>query len=187
MISVVLIDGPSGCGKTTIALRLEQQISSCKYIASTTFRPMRNKEVNGREHFFYKPAEFLKKKRNGEFLGYYEIYENRYGIEKRKILENPEQIKILTYHAFENNILDDLQNLNIKPIKILILPDDSEALNQRIIARNDKISQNAINERLNKYNDLKNIQNRYDFVIINKQNQLNDTIVKIKQIINDEL
>lgn len=185
--NIILIDGPSGCGKTTIALKLQEQLNGlAKYIASTTIRPKRDGEVEGREHFFPTKEEFLLKKQNNEFLGYYEIYENCYGIEKFKIKNNSSNVTILTYHAFENEILKDLGDLNVKVIKILILPEDGAALKTRIIRRNEKISQNAIKERLEKYTHLESIKDKYDYVVYNKQNCLNETIKEIQSITNAE-
>jgi len=182
---VLLIDGASGVGKTTTALEVEKQTSGTKYIASATIRPKRPEEVHGKEHFFYSPEEFKRKKANGDYLGYYEIYENCYGIEKERLCNSDAKIKIITYHAFENDIVNDLKKTGLHFSTVLLLPDNPDVLQKRIIGRNDKISKSAIQERLEKYERLKSYQHKYDFVVYNRQNSLYQTVGEIQDIINE--
>lgn len=56
MSKIILIVGASGSGKTTASLYLEEY-HNCKTIVSYTTRPMRDGEVNGREHWFVNQSE----------------------------------------------------------------------------------------------------------------------------------
>ena len=48
---IIALVGASGSGKTTLSLHLEKQVG-IRAICSYTTRPMREGEVNGREHWF---------------------------------------------------------------------------------------------------------------------------------------
>lgn len=52
--TIVALVGASGCGKTTLSLYLQEHFG-IPAICSYTTRPMREGEVNGREHWFVGP------------------------------------------------------------------------------------------------------------------------------------
>lgn len=183
MKKIFIIDGPSGCGKTTLALELEKSLLNAKYIASTTIRDKRPEEIEGREHFFVSPEKFEIKRKNGDFLGFYDMYFNRYGIEKNKILDAKEDNIILTYHCQEGTLMADIENINIPYITTLILPNDKDTLRDRIKNRNSKIIEKEIVVRLEKYEFLKSIANKYDNCFINEQGKMSELVNNMRKII----
>lgn len=54
--TILCLVGPSGAGKTTIATEM-QTLSKIRQVVSYTTRPMRDGELNGREHFFIDEPE----------------------------------------------------------------------------------------------------------------------------------
>lgn len=182
---ILIIDGPSGVGKTSTAIGLQNKLGKEKahYIASATIRERRPEEIHGLEHFFYDTDVFVEKKLNGDYLGYYEIYDNCYGIEKERVLNSGAEVRLITYHILENEIMKDVKNLGLNFKTVLLLPDTPEVLEGRIIRRNPKISRKAVESRLEKYFKLANAQEHYDHVIINKENELHNTIEQLVDII----
>lgn len=70
---MLILCGKSGSGKDTIAnyiLENVQEDVSVRKIVSTTSRPMREGEVEGREYFFTNKENFLKEIENGSFIEY---------------------------------------------------------------------------------------------------------------------
>lgn len=84
---MIVLSGPSASGKTEVAKLLAKKYSIVKVITTTT-RPMRVNEVNGRDYFFVSEEEFLKMEKNNRFVettlynGYY------YGSTKDQIADN---------------------------------------------------------------------------------------------------
>ena len=65
---LVILCGKSSCGKDTLEKMLEQ--SGFEPIVSTTTRPMREGEVEGREYYFVSREQFLAKLDAGQMLEY---------------------------------------------------------------------------------------------------------------------
>ena len=74
--------GPTGCGKTTLTKRLVQSDQSVFLSVSTTTRPPRAGEVDGREYFFVTRDEFLSRVKQGRFIEHAEVSGQLYGTER---------------------------------------------------------------------------------------------------------
>lgn len=77
-MKLITIIGPSGAGKDTVALMLSA-ILGYKVICSYTTRPMREGEVDGKEHYFVKECNVQK----SEMLAYTRYGNYEYWTEKK--------------------------------------------------------------------------------------------------------
>lgn len=184
MKKIFIVDGPSGCGKTSVAIGLEKLSNNIKYICSATIREKRPEEIDGKEHFFISPEEFEKKVQNNDFIGQYDLYFTRYGIEKSKILGCKAENIILTYHSEEGTLKDDIKKMGIPFKTILLLPDDATKLRERLVGRNPKIKENEIEVRINQYYKMLGYQDKYNYVFINKQGHLQELVQEVFEVIN---
>lgn len=76
--NLIILLGPSGVGKTTISEKLEKLLRLKNVISSTT-RPRRPNEIDGRDYHFYDREEFELRKERGEFLEYAPYRGHLYG------------------------------------------------------------------------------------------------------------
>lgn len=69
------MSGPSGSGKTTIVNRLIENpdVRLLKAISATT-RPPRSGEIDAEDYYFLSAEEFERRKQNGEFLEFAEVF-----------------------------------------------------------------------------------------------------------------
>lgn len=67
---LLILCGKSGSGKDTIAQNILEKYAKTKKIVSTTTRPMRDGELNGREYDFISKADFLEGIENNLFIEY---------------------------------------------------------------------------------------------------------------------
>jgi len=76
---IVVLSGPSGSGKSTIVKRLVERapVRFVKAISAAT-RPPRAGEVDGQDYYFLAPAEFERRRLEGEFLEYAEVFGSGY-------------------------------------------------------------------------------------------------------------
>lgn len=76
---IIVLSGPSGSGKSTIVTRLESlaPVKLMKMISATT-RPPRTGEGEGKDYYFLAPEEFERRRQNGEFLEYAEVFGSGY-------------------------------------------------------------------------------------------------------------
>ncbi len=85
--NVFVISAPSGTGKSTLTQRLVAQTEGLIFSISTTTRPPREGEVEGRDYFFVDRDAFDRTIAEGGFLEWVEVYGNRYGTGRDWIIE----------------------------------------------------------------------------------------------------
>jgi len=76
---LIVLSAPSGAGKTTLCHRLLREFGQLRLSISSTTRPPRGGEQNGREYFFLTRDDFEKQVRQGRFAEYAEVHGNLYG------------------------------------------------------------------------------------------------------------
>lgn len=96
---LIILMGKSGVGKDTIQNQIIDRYDFNRFVSTTT-RPMRKGEMDGREYHFISVEEFKKKLIDDEFIETrdYEVAGNKtwhYGSEKKEISKDKDQIIIL--------------------------------------------------------------------------------------------
>ena len=160
----IVIVGKSASGKTTVANYLSDNFRYNKAITTTT-RPRREGEVDGKDYFFLTDDDFDNKLKAGDFLEWAEYRGWKYGTPKKEI-DNDNKIFVLNPKG-----LNAFISQGVPCLKILLEVDDGLRI-IRQIKRGDDIKE--IERRY--YTDLedfKGIQENIDFVIKN-----NDSIEK---------
>ncbi len=104
---IYLITGATNAGKDKIAEYMIKEFDMVP-IVSTTSRPMRPKETEGKEYHFLTDKEFLKRVENGEFIEYrhYDTIVKGnperwyYGVEKKYLPDlDKDYVGVIDYHG----------------------------------------------------------------------------------------
>ena len=82
--TLIIIAGGSGTGKTTIEILLSQDPQIVKLVSTTT-RPMREGETEGKDYYFISKETFQNELEKGRFLEYVIYDGNYYGIHGKVI------------------------------------------------------------------------------------------------------
>ncbi len=162
---LIVISGPSGVGKGTLCSALTSQDPSICYAVSATTRQPRRGEQEGSSYYFLDEGEFLRRRDNGEFLEWAEVFGNYYGT-----LHS--EVERLTC-AGKNVILEiDVQGaMQVKEacpdaVSIFILPPSYDELEKRIRLRGTE-SEEVRNLRLSQAAQEMTMAEAYDYMIIN--------------------
>ena len=67
---LIIISGTTCAGKGTIIKKLLERNNNVTLATSYTSRPIRPKEINGKDYYFISRKEFENKIENGDFLEY---------------------------------------------------------------------------------------------------------------------
>ena len=161
-----VISAPSGAGKTTLTRMLLAADPAIKLSISTTTRPPRPGEVDGREYHFVAPARFEAMRDAGEFLEWAHVHGNYYGTSKRWIVEQ---------RALGHDVLLEIDWQGAQqvrqafddPVGIFILPPSVDALRDRLVGRGQD-SAEVIARRLAAARTEMSHVSEFDYVIINK-------------------
>ena len=164
---VLIISAPSGAGKSTLVNHLLKSGFPLAFSISATSRKPRGNEVNGREYYFIRTAEFRRKIKAGEFVEWQEVYENHYyGTLKKEI---DRVIKEGMIPLFD---VDVKGGINLKKIfgdsalALFIMPPSVEELKARLIKRGMDTAED-INMRVEKAFCEILLADNFDRVIVN--------------------
>lgn len=114
MIKLLCIAGKAGAGKDTIARDLvTSNPNRFSFVTSFTSRPMREREVEGKDYFFVSKDEFINKIDSGEMLEwsffndwYYGTTEQSFDKEKINVCVcNPDGVRSFTKLGFDMTVV----------------------------------------------------------------------------------
>ncbi|MBQ2872846.1 MAG: guanylate kinase [Bacilli bacterium] len=178
----IVISGPSGVGKGTICNQLLKELNAW-YSVSMTTRSMREGEVEGVNYYFVTKEEFKKRIEDGKLLEYNIYNDNYYGTPKDKVLEKLEE-GINVFSEIDVNGAKNVKKIFPDALLIYIAPPSIEELKERLISRGTEDLE-TIENRLKIAADELKQAHFYDYVVVN--DNLQDAILKIKNIINEEI
>ena len=179
----MVISGPAGSGKGTVIKRLLEKTGGFEYSVSATTRSPRPGEVDGVNYFFLSREEFEKRIENDDMLEYANYCQNYYGTPKKEAFAVLESGK---------NLILEIEVKGAKQIKekfpdavtVLVVPPSYRVLEARLRGRGTETDE-VIVERLNtSRQELENF-NKYDYVIVNEEGQIEkavDSIIEVSRV-----
>ena len=84
---IVLITGPSGAGKSTFVQALMADDPRLAFSVSTTTRPIREGEEDGRDYDFVNEEKFMQLVDEGAFVEWARVHDNLYGTRRSRLDE----------------------------------------------------------------------------------------------------
>lgn len=162
---LLILSGPSGVGKGTVCRYLLTIKEALKLSVSTTTRPPRTGEVEGKEYNFTTTAHFKDMIKQDSFLEWAIVHDYYYGTRREKVRE-----LLLT----GQDLILEIDVQGAKQIKekvsdavsIFLVPPSREILEQRIIGRGTEDSE-RIRQRLETARREMDAYYLYDYLVIN--------------------
>ena len=182
-----LLVGPSGSGKSSVLTELKKVHPQYTYPLSATTRAMREGEKEGEIYHFYTKEKFKKGIESGEFLEWAIVHQdNYYGLIKQPILKGLSDgktiIREVDIQGFDS-IRKEIPVENL--ITIFITAGSKEELIERIINR-AKISEDELAKRkVSMHKEINRLRD-CDYMVENKNGELEKTVQKVAEIINNE-
>ena len=182
---LIIFSAPSGAGKTTIVKHLLSKDYGLEFSVSATSRPIRGKEVDGKDYYFITGKEFVRKITNNEFLEYEEVYPGTYyGTLKSEV----ERIRQKGEHVIFD--VDVVGGCNIKKyygddaLSVFVQTPSAEVLKNRLISRSTD-SEEVIATRLAKANYEMTFAHYFDVILVN--DHLEDAFLEAEKIVRNFL
>ena len=187
---LIILSASSGAGKSTICKDLLKKNEDWKFSISATTRPIREKEVDGKDYYFYSKEKFEHKEKFGEFIECEWVHGNRYGTLIEPIEKTIEKGEILLLDIdvkgamnLIEEFFDDIISVFIEPPGINV-QEQLENLNERLTSRGD-YSETLIKQRLKRFELELSYKEKFNFSFINEN--LKDTTNQIDKIIKENL
>lgn len=174
-----VISAPSGAGKTTIIKELFKSMPNLAFSVSATTRKKRENEAEGKDYYFLKTEEFIKKIGNNEFAEYEEVHGNLYGTLRSEIEKFANSNKHL---IFDIEVKGALSIKKLYPKAVLIFIDVLEVvLMERLRNRNTE-TEEQIEKRASRIRMEIEMKEKFDHIVDNSKG-LDEAVKKTKEIL----
>lgn len=182
---LIVISGPSGVGKDTVLRMMEERGDQpFHFVVTATTRPMREGEVHGVDYFFISSDEFAAMIENDELLEYAIVYNDYKGIPKQQVRDALASGKDVIMRLDVQGAAT-VHKMAPEAVLIFLTTESEEELVSRLRARKTE-SPEGLNLRIaTARQELKRI-NEFDYVVINREDQLDVAVDTIQAIIHAE-
>ncbi len=181
---LIVLSGPSGVGKDVILARMKERELPFHYAVTATTRPRRVYEVDGQHYYFRTVSEFQTLIDQGELLENATVYGNYYGSPKagvREALARNEDVVLKI----------DVQGAAQVKMKvsdavfIFLAPGTRDELIGRLVGRGTE-DPASLALRLATYEREMKAAASFDYLVINRDGELDATVDRIEAILKAE-
>ncbi|MCD6424963.1 MAG: guanylate kinase [Anaerolineales bacterium] len=181
---LIVISGPSGVGKDSVLEEMKTRGLPFHFVITATTRSPRPDEKDGVDYFFLSQDEFARMIDEGELLEYAVVYQDYKGIPKsqvRKALASGKNVIM----RIDVQGAETIRKLAKDALMIFLTPQNEEELITRLQNRNTEDNESLklrIATTRQEYNKI----DLFDYIVVNKDEQLSITVDMIEAIIKTE-
>lgn len=181
---LVVFSGPSGVGKTTVTNELVRQGWSGHIVVTATTRRPRPGEVDGADYHFRTQHEFQQMLERGELLEHAEVHSNWYGVPATPVREKLAQGRDVLL-TIDTQGARTIRARTQGAIFIFLAPRSLDELVERLNERGTDTPEQRTLRMLNAEREMAELE-QYDYVIVNQQDRLPESIEQLRAILRAE-
>lgn len=181
---MIVISGPSGVGKDTVIGHMKKRELPIHFVVTATTRPPRPGERHGVDYFFLSKDEFAAMIEQGELLEYAIVYNDFKGIPKegvRRALASGRDVVL----RIDVQGAATIHKLYPEAVLIFLTTKDEDELVRRLRERKTENPEDVALRTATARRELKRID-EFDYVVTNRDDQLDETVDTIMAIITAE-
>ena len=180
---MLVLSSPSGAGKTSLCKKIVSSDKNIILSVSSTTRPKRKSEIEGKDYFFSNEKEFIKQKEKNVFIETAKVFGFNYGTPKKFVENNLNEGKDILFDIDWQGTqkLSDYSSSDL--VSIFILPPSTDELKKRLKRRAED-SDEILENRMSKAKSEISHWVEYDYVLINED--INKCLENILVIIQAE-
>jgi len=181
---LIVVSGPSGVGKDTVLQCMKERGLPFHFVVTATTRPKRPDEVHGRDYWFVSKEEFARMIEEDELIEYAIVYGDYKGIPKQQVREALISGKDVVLRIDVQGA-ETIRKLASEALLVFLTTESEEELVRRLETRK---TENAEELKLRIATARKELQRigAFDYVIINHDFCLDETVSTIRSIIDAE-
>jgi guanylate kinase len=181
---LVVLSGPSGVGKDAVLHRMKAMGYPFHFVVTATTRPPRPGEVDGVDYHFVSPAVFAEMMKKGELLEHALVYGEYKGIPKAQVREALASGKDVIMRIDVQGAAT-VRRLVQGATFIFLTTASEEELVRRLRARRTEGPEQLRLRLATAREELKRIS-EFDYCVVNRNGQLDETVRQIVAIITAE-
>jgi guanylate kinase len=181
---LIVISGPLGVGKDSVVKRMADLGYPFHFVVTATSRPPRPGEAPGIDYHFYSEADFREMLARGEFLEHAIVYGEYKGIPKSQVREALASGKDVVMRLDVQGAAT-IRKIAPEALLIFISTATEDELIQRLKARRTETPE-ALRKRILTVKEEMKCLSEFDYVVINRDHQLDATVEQIGAIIKAE-
>ncbi len=181
---LIVLSGPSGVGKDVTLQALKKRNIPLHFVVTATTRKPRPEETHGVDYFFYSKEKFQAMIESNELLEYAIVYDDYKGIPKDQV-QKAMQSGLDVILRVDVQGAAKLRELNPDAVLIFLLPSSVEEWHQRLNNRQTE-TEESMNIRMNKVKWELEYLKIFDYMVVNRHNQLEKAVETIVAIIHAE-
>jgi guanylate kinase len=181
---LVIISAPSGAGKDASIERLVKKLDDAVVYVTATSRKPRPGEIHGQHYYFYSPEKFREEIEAGNFLEWSMVHGEFKGVRRDVLGDTLRNHKIVIVKPDPQGMRKIKSQLP-EALTIFIMPPSVESLKRRLVARGTETPEQR-EVRLRNAEIEMAAAPEYDYVVVNEDGKLDETVDKIVEIIRKE-
>jgi guanylate kinase len=181
---LIVLSGPSGVGKDATMARMKERGIPLHYTVTATTRPPRPSEVNGKDYYFVSVAEFQRLIEQGELLEWALVYGDYKGIPREQVRQALAEGKDVILRIDVQGAAT-VRKLAPDALLIFLAPPSMVDLAARLRQRRTE-SEQALQRRLEAARREMDALPLFDYVVVNYQGCLDETVDAILTILRAE-
>ena len=178
---LIVISGPSGVGKDTVIQRMKERNLPIHFIVTAATRLPRPNEIHGRDYFFYSHDEFAEMIDKGELLEYAIVYNDYKGIPKAQVRDALSSGKDVIMRLDVQGAAT-IRKLCLDAVMIFLTVQDEEDMVNRLQQRKTETPEGLKLRIATARQEMTQVE-AFDYVVINRENHLDETVDTIVSII----
>ncbi len=181
---MIVISGPSGVGKDSVLRAMKKSELPIHHVVTVNTRAPRPDEKEGVDYFFVSREKFEDMIDNNELIEYSHVYDDYKGVPKSQIQDALDSGKDVVLRLDVQGAAK-IKKIYPQAISIFLLPDSQEDWYKRLGGRrlgNEK----DLDKRILTVKDELVQARDFDYLVVNEQNKLTQTVQKIEAIITAE-
>jgi len=180
----IILSGPSGAGKDAVLAGMKEEGYPLEYITTVTTRLQRAKERNNIDYHFVSTERFQEMIDNKELLEWANVYDNWYGVPRQPVKQALDKGQDIIVKVDIQGTAT-LKKIMPQAVSIFLIPQSMEELALRLHQRRSE-SPSDLALRLKIAEEEINQLPLFDYIVVNKRDEINHAVSDIKAIISAE-
>jgi guanylate kinase len=181
---LIVISGPSGAGKDSVMQRMQERGLPFHFVVTATTRPKRPNEIDKKDYYFISKDEFARMIEQNELIEYAIVYGDYKGIPKsevREALNSGEDVVM----RVDVQGAETVRKFAPEALLIFITTESEDELERRLRGRKTE-SPDALALRIATARKELQRLGDFDYVIVNRDFHLDESVDKVRAIIEAE-